>query len=89
MKGQGPADTTLLASLQQARATKQAVLEQGSVVSQLEGDFNTVLSPIMESCTKDDIAVSCYVTILHCLIVLYCLVHLKNVKAVYHVAFVN
>ena len=57
MKGQGPADTTLLASLQQARATKQAVLEQGSVVSQLEGDFNTVLSPIMESCTKDDIAV--------------------------------
>ena len=48
----------LLQSLKQMQLMEQASLQQMGVSDPLEAEFTEVVNPIMESCTKDSIAVS-------------------------------
>lgn len=48
----------LIQQLKQAKLAEQASLQQNGITDPLELEFSNVVKPIMESCTKDSIAVS-------------------------------
>ena len=53
--------TDLLTSLKQAKLKGQIVLKGMGVTDPLEQEFGEVVKPLMDSCTKEAIAVSCSV----------------------------
>ncbi len=48
----------LIQQLERTRLQEQAVLQQQGIVDPLETEFTAVVEPILETCTKESIAVS-------------------------------
>lgn len=55
---QAPQGVGLVQHLKQEKLQEQVSLQQQGVTDPLEAEFSTVVGPIMETCTKDSIAVS-------------------------------
>jgi len=60
-KQQQQAQQGVVKQLKQMKVQEQAALQQHGINDPLEIEFSAVVRPIMESCTKDSIAVSAMV----------------------------
>ena len=59
----------LFARLEHARLQEQSSLQQLGLTDPLEIEFTTVVSPVMESCTKEAISVSVVMCVCVCVCV--------------------
>ena len=50
-------EDSVLARLEEVRRTQQAALQQSGMIDALEEEFVSTVKPLMDSCTKDAIAV--------------------------------